>query len=97
MLRIAAALLCLSPTAVERGRAFVKTHCAQCHAIGRSGASPMALAPAFRHLNRRYDPLQDLAEAFAEGIITGHRTMPGFRLDRRRIRDVMAYLHSLEQ
>jgi cytochrome c len=80
----------------ERGRVFVQTHCAGCHAIGRVGESPLPIAPPFRTLHTYY-PVENLAEAFAEGITTGHPTMPEFRLDPAQINDVIAYLKTLEQ
>jgi cytochrome c len=75
---------------------FVQTHCAGCHAIGRVGESPLPIAPPFRTLHTYY-PVENLAEAFAEGITTGHPTMPEFRLDPAQINDVIAYLKTLEQ
>ena len=80
----------------ERGRVFVQTHCAGCHAIGRVGESPLPIAPPFRTLHTQY-PVENLAEAFAEGITTGHPSMPEFRLDPVQINDVIAYLKTLEQ
>ena len=79
----------------QRGQVFVQTHCAGCHAIGRVGESPLRIAPPFRTFHERY-PLENLAEALAEGIVTGHPTMPEFRLDPAQINDVIAYLKSLQ-
>ena len=101
------ALLCgalvLSPWAaqaqegrVQRGMTFAQTNCAQCHAIGRFGDSPIPEAPPFRTLHTRY-PVEDLAEAFAEGITTGHPTMPQFQLDPAQINDLIAYLESVQR
>jgi mono/diheme cytochrome c family protein len=67
----------------QRGQTFAQTYCATCHAIGRVGESPFPPAPPFRTLHTRY-PVEDLAEAFADGITTGHPTMPEFVLIRRR-------------
>lgn len=83
-----------SPT-VQRGLVFVRMHCAQCHAIDRTSASPLRIAPPFRELHKRY-PVDTLEEAFAEGIQTGHPSMPEFRLDPSQINDVIAYSKSLE-
>ncbi|GBD49620.1 cytochrome c class I [Methylopila sp. Yamaguchi] len=70
-----------SPLAIEpaeqRGLAFAKTNCDGCHAIGRSGVSALRIAPPFRDLHTRYS-VDMLAEALAEGIVTGHPTMPTF-------------------
>ena len=78
----------------QRGLTFVQTHCASCHAIGRTGESPLKIAPPFRTLHTRY-PVENLAEAFAEGITTGHPSMPEFVLDPAQINDVIAYLQTL--
>ncbi|KMO41736.1 cystathionine beta-lyase [Methylobacterium tarhaniae] len=98
----AVALLCLSVPArawdrqVEQGRALARAHCARCHAVGRSDASPLAAAPPFRTLHTRY-PVEDLAESLAEGIRTGHPSMPEFRFDPDQAQALIAYLKSLER
>jgi mono/diheme cytochrome c family protein len=79
----------------ELGEAFAAANCAQCHAIGRTGTSPLAAAPALRDLHRRY-PVSQLAEALAEGITSGHSTMPEFQLNQPQIADLLAYLTTLE-
>ncbi|MHC2018940.1 c-type cytochrome [Methylobacterium sp. CM6247] len=81
---------------IQRGKIFVGANCATCHAVGRIGASPLAIAPAFRDLHMNY-PVEDLGEALAEGITTGHPTMPEFQLGPDQITDVVAYLKSLER
>jgi len=86
--------LALSP-AEQRGKAYAESHCARCHAVGRAGDSPLTPAPPFRTLPHRY-PVETLAEAFAEGIYTGHAAMPAFELDPERIHDLLSYLKTLE-
>jgi cytochrome c len=81
---------------IQRGRAFAEANCARCHAIGRSGESPLRKAPPFQTLHERY-PVEDLEEALAEGIRTGHPAMPEFALDENQIRDLISYLKSLER
>ncbi len=81
---------------VQRGRTFAQTNCARCHAIDRVSPSPLAVAPPFRELHRRY-PVETLSEAFAEGIYTGHPTMPAFQLDPDQINDLLSFLKSLER
>ena len=71
-----------------------KTQCASCHAIGLTGASPMGLAPPFRDLSQRY-PIDTLAEALAEGIVTGHPAMPRFTFHPREIDALLTYIDSL--
>jgi mono/diheme cytochrome c family protein len=84
----------LAQGSVQRGAAFVRANCARCHAVERAGPSPLAIAPPLRELHRRY-PMDDLAEAFAEGITTGHPSMPEYRLAPDQIEDVLAYMRSL--
>ena len=82
--------------AEQRGQTFVRANCARCHAVDKVGPSPLSVAPPFRDLHLRYQ-VDVLAEAFAEGIRTGHPSMPEFRLDPGQIGDVIAYLKSLER
>ncbi len=81
---------------VERGRALARRECSRCHAIGRTGTSPLPQAPPFRTLHERY-PVDDLAEALTEGIRTGHPTMPEFRFDPDEAEAFIAYLKTLER
>ncbi len=84
----------LSPAA-QRGLVFVRTTCASCHSIDKVSPSPLKIAPPLRTLHERY-PVESLRESLAEGIITGHPTMPQFQLDPGQVADVIAYLKSLE-
>jgi cytochrome c len=79
----------------RRGRLIAERDCAACHAPGRAGPSRVAAAPAFRELHKRYD-VEDLAEALAEGIVTGHPAMPSKPYPPDDVRDLIAYLHTLE-
>lgn len=81
-------------TPTERGRALADKHCARCHAVGLTGTSPMSLAPSFRDLSQRY-PIETLAEALAEGIVTGHPAMPKFTFHPRQIDALLTYIDSL--
>ncbi|MDR3420628.1 MAG: cytochrome c [Xanthobacteraceae bacterium] len=85
----------LSPPA-QRGQVFVRTNCSHCHSVERVGESPLRVAPPFRTLHERY-PVESLQESLAEGIVTGHPSMPEFQLDPGQIADVIAYLKSLER
>jgi cytochrome c len=85
----------LSPAA-QRGFTVIRTYCARCHSIDKVSDSPLKVAPPFRTLHQRY-PIESLEESLAEGIITGHPTMPEFRFDPGQVADVIAYLKSLER
>ncbi len=82
--------------AEQRGRRFALNNCAQCHSIDKVTASPLAIAPPFRELHKRY-PVSTLAEAFAEGIQTGHPTMPEFQLEPDQINDLLRFMQTLEK
>jgi cytochrome c len=77
------------------GQRFVQENCARCHAVG-FGESPLRIAPPFRELHKRH-PVESLAESLAEGIVTGHPTMPEFRLDPDQIEHLLAYLKTRER
>ena len=81
--------------AADRGLTFVKANCSICHAIGRYDESPLAIAPPLRTLHELY-PVEELEESLAEGIVTGHPSMPQFQLDLAQINDLIAYLETLE-
>ena len=79
---------------VAKGRAIIEANCARCHAIGKGDTSQHPEAPPFRVVVTRYPP-QDLAEALAEGIVSGHRDMPQFVFQPPQIEAIVAYLNTL--
>jgi mono/diheme cytochrome c family protein len=79
---------------VQRGVVIARTYCMNCHSIDKVSPSPIREAPPFRDLHKRY-PVEGLQESLAEGIVTGHPSMPEFRFDPDQIGDFIAYLKSL--
>jgi hypothetical protein len=53
------------------------------------------MAPPFREVVRRY-PVYDLAEALAEGIVSGHPDMPQFVFQPKEISAILTYLKTLK-
>jgi mono/diheme cytochrome c family protein len=101
---IAAAVVLVSPIpslagekdeAAANGLKLVEAKCARCHAVGAEGASPLEKAPPFRDVVLRY-PVANLAEALAEGIVTGHPDMPEFVFEPSDIEAILAYLDGLK-
>jgi mono/diheme cytochrome c family protein len=84
------------PSSEARGEALLGQKCAMCHAIGRSGASPHAIAPPFRTLGRRYR-IEALEEALAEGLMSGHPDMPEFSFPARDVGAIIRYLRSIQE
>jgi len=80
--------------AVAEGRALLEKNCARCHAIGAEGESSHKEAPPFRVVVTRYPP-DDLAEALAEGLVSGHPDMPEFVFEPNEVGAITAYLNAL--
>lgn len=100
LIPLALTLMTLTPAAAvspdqQRGKTFALNNCAKCHSIDKVTPSPLKIAPPFRTLHKRY-PIETIAEALAEGIVTGHPSMPQFQLDPDQIHDLLAYLKTLE-
>jgi len=100
LMPLAFALVSLTPAAAaspqeQRGKTFALNNCAKCHSIDKVSPSPLKIAPPFRTLHKRY-PVETIGEALAEGIYTGHPTMPAFQLGPDQIGDLLAYLKTLQ-
>ena len=78
------------------GKRIVETNCMRCHATGMDDKSAHDKAPPFRDVVERY-PSENLAEALAEGIVSGHPDMPVFVFNPPQIEAFLAYLNSLER
>jgi mono/diheme cytochrome c family protein len=79
---------------VVKGQAVAMERCARCHATGAQDSSPHQSAPPFRDVVLRY-PAEHLAEALAEGIVSGHPDMPVYVMSPDEIDAFLAYLDSL--
>jgi mono/diheme cytochrome c family protein len=86
--------MALSPSE-QRGQFFARTNCARCHSIDKVTQSPLKIAPPFRVLHTRY-PIESIAEALAEGISTGHPSMPEFQLEPDQINDLISFMRTLQ-
>jgi mono/diheme cytochrome c family protein len=81
---------------IEAGRQFAERKCANCHAVGQTGSSPVDTAPPFRTFARKW-PLESIEEALAEGMEMNHPSLPTFTLTPREIRDFISYLETIQQ
>ena len=101
---LAAGMLCLTGAGAgaaeyeyaKRGQAIAERLCAQCHAVGKTGESPHKDAPPFRTFAAKW-PLEDLEEALAEGIVTGHPDMPPFAFEPDDIAALIDHLHEIAE
>jgi len=80
----------------EFGNDLLRQHCAGCHAIGISDQSRHPSAPPFRNVLKRYKA-EMLAEALAEGIMTGHSEMPLFTFEPNEVASIIQYLEQLSK
>lgn len=80
--------------AIAMGQAIMQKNCARCHAVGTEDDSQHEDAPPFRVIVTRYAP-HNLAEALAEGIVSGHPDMPEFVFEPDEIGAIVAYLNTL--
>jgi mono/diheme cytochrome c family protein len=81
---------------VAHGKRLVKENCSRCHAVGRDDDSSFVGALPFRDLSILY-PIKALEEAFAERIETGHPSMPVFEVTMNQLRDMLAYIESIQK
>jgi cytochrome c len=79
---------------VARGERIVQQKCSRCHATGRADQSPNPKAPPFRDVGKNYPP-EHLAEALAEGIITGDNEMPEFKFGPQDVDAIIDYLAAM--
>jgi cytochrome c len=80
----------------EFGNDLLRQRCASCHAIGLTDRSRHPSAPEFRVIVGRYKP-EMLAEALAEGILTGHPDMPVTSFEPHEIASILQYLEQLSR
>jgi mono/diheme cytochrome c family protein len=79
----------------RRGRTLAVRLCAQCHAIGKRGTSPLADAPPFRHFEERVD-LDKFRQRLRQGLMSSHHDMPVFRFTREDAGAMVAYLRTIQ-
>jgi mono/diheme cytochrome c family protein len=80
----------------RRGRALLQDYCASCHAIGKTGRSPMPSAVPFRELGRSFD-FDEFPRLLRRGVSSTHPAMPEFKFNDDDARAVTAYLRSIQQ
>ena len=80
----------------RHGKALLETLCARCHAVGRTGRSPNALAPPFRTFgdDKLYD--NDFAQRLQDGLSSIHPAMPTFHFSRDDAESAVAYLRAIQ-
>lgn len=81
--------------ATQRGRAYAKANCAECHAVEKEDRfSPEPRAPAFNYLANT--PGVSWI-ALMVWLQRPHETMPDFIIAQHHREDIIAYILSLEE
>lgn len=93
---LASAPLCAAEDGVDlpRGELLAAQKCAKCHAVGAAGESPQRGVPPFRTLVSLY-PIPMLQQTLRTGVVDGHEEMPMFDLGFIDVRNLLAYIDSL--
>ena len=85
----------LSPSA-QRGLVFAEQRCAACHSVRANGSSSNPEAPPWDDVANRPGSTQATLRAFLRDSHNYPAAM-NFRVDARRIRDLAAYIASLQK
>ena len=80
----------------QHGKALLKELCGRCHAVGRTGNSPNALAPPFRTFSddKLYD--NDFGQRLQDGLTSIHPAMPTFHFSRDDADAAVQYLRAIQ-
>lgn len=95
------ALLFAAPAVAQQsnadtGRELLERLCSNCHGVGPNEKSRHPSAPPFRQVMKRYKA-EALAEALAEGLMTGHPDMPEFSFEPDQVNAIVEYLDGLSK
>lgn len=84
-----------TPPLISAGESIARRNCAECHALQADLASPLADAPTFPDLRRRYDrdAMVQILEARMEVI---HPRMPKLRLEEDEVGEFLEYWNGLK-
>jgi mono/diheme cytochrome c family protein len=78
------------------GRTILESRCGRCHAIGKTGKSPLGNAPPLRDIYRQY-PIERLEFELSEGIGSRHKAMPQIQFSSEQIDKILTYLQSISE
>jgi cytochrome c len=78
----------------KKGKMIVQEKCSRCHAVDKSDTSQLPMAPPFREFAAKWS-VENLEEALAEGIVTGHPDMPVFQFEPEDIAAITEHLHEI--
>ncbi|MGI9353177.1 MAG: c-type cytochrome [Rhizobiaceae bacterium] len=74
------------------GKSIAQKWCASCHIVSDSQSSASADVPSFKFIASKYQSELEVLGAF---LADPHPVMPNLSLTRREIKDLLAYIESL--
>lgn len=81
--------------AVDRGRRLALHACAVCHAVEAGARSPSPAAPSFALVRLRHNEIS-LERQLTDISRKGHWEMPPLQMSDEQIRDLTAYIQTVE-
>jgi mono/diheme cytochrome c family protein len=76
------------------GRAILAAKCGRCHAFDATSASPLAEAPPFREVFKKF-PTEELRIRLAEGVVSHYKDMPQVDFTDEEVAAIIGYLSTL--
>ena len=73
------------------GKALLELRCGRCHAIEKTGRSPIPNAPSLRAVFQQY-PRERLEFELSEGVGSRHKDMPQIQFSSEQIEAILQYL-----
>lgn len=79
---------------VPDGKALLTDKCGRCHAIDATSSSPLAQAPPFREVFRKF-PTEELRIRLLEGVVSHFEDMPQVDFTEEEVTAIINYLSTL--
>ncbi len=92
------AVLVLPPSSFAKplgGEVLLSKSCGRCHAVGKTGKSPMKKAPPFREIASRYAP-KELETVIMQGAVSHYPAMPQIQFSPEDAAAIVSYLDTIK-
>jgi mono/diheme cytochrome c family protein len=83
-----------APPPEPDGKAILAAKCGKCHALDASSSSPLAQAPPFRDVFKKF-PTEELRIRLSEGVVSHYKTMPMVDFTDEDVTAIITYLSTL--
>ncbi len=83
-----------SPQPDADGKALLASKCGRCHALDVTSVSPLAEAPPFRDVFKKF-PTEELRIRLSEGVVSHYKSMPMIDFTDEEVTAIITYLSTL--